>query len=101
MTDRTRTTLDRTICDRVKHAPGFFSLDDWSLTSLIGHGTVPAADRDAVLQALMDCPAHTIMELGERRADHAAPPSGSVPPENAATPRLKADENEAVWGSTR
>ena len=36
--------LDRTVCDGfgvcAKHAPGYFSLDDWGYASLIGDGTV-------------------------------------------------------------
>lgn len=61
--------LDRTICDGfgtcAKHAPGYFSLDDWGYAALIGDGHVPAADRDAVLRALFDCPVHAIVEITE------------------------------------
>ena len=36
--------LDRTVCDGfgicAKHAPGYFSLDDWGYASLMGDGTV-------------------------------------------------------------
>ena len=36
--------LDRTVCDGfgvcAKHAPGYFSLDDWGYACLIGDGTV-------------------------------------------------------------
>ena len=50
--------LDRTICDGfgicAKHAPGYFSLDDWGYASLIGDGTVAESDRDAVMRALLD-----------------------------------------------
>ena len=39
--------LDRTVCDGfgvcAKHAPGYFSLDDWGYASLIGDGTVRRA----------------------------------------------------------
>ena len=42
--------LDRTVCDGfgicAKHAPGYFSLDDWGYAALIGDGTVAEADRD-------------------------------------------------------
>ena len=45
--------LDRTVCDGfgvcAKHAPGYFSLDDWGYASLIGDGTtadVPEQDHD-------------------------------------------------------
>ena len=35
--------LDRTVCDGfgvcAKHAPGYFSLDDWGYASLIGDGS--------------------------------------------------------------
>lgn len=59
--------LDRTLCDGfgicAKHAPKHFSLDDWDYASLIGDGTVPEADRDAVMRALLDCPVHAITEL--------------------------------------
>ena len=60
--------LDRTVCDGfglcAKHAPGYFSLDDWGYASLIGDGTVPEEDRDAVTRALLDCPVHAITEPG-------------------------------------
>ena len=66
-----RIRLDRTVCDGfgicAKHAPEYFSLDDWGYASLIGDGTVPEADRDAVMRALMDCPVHAIIEMGEHR----------------------------------
>lgn len=59
--------LDRTMCDGfgicAKHAPEYFSLDDWDYASLIGDGSVAEADRDAVQRALLDCPVHAIMEL--------------------------------------
>jgi ferredoxin len=59
--------LDRTICDGfgvcAKHAPAYFSLDDWGYASLVGNGDVPQQDRDAVMRALLDCPVHAITEL--------------------------------------
>jgi ferredoxin len=59
--------LDRTVCDGfgicAKHAPEYFSLDDWDYASLIGDGTVPESDRDAVVRALLDCPVHAITVL--------------------------------------
>jgi ferredoxin len=62
-----RIRLDRTMCDGfgicARHAPGYFSLDDWGYASLIGNGTVPDADHDAVKRALMDCPVHAIIEM--------------------------------------
>ena len=62
-----RIRLDRTMCDGfgicARHAPGYFSLDDWGYASLIGNGTVPDADHDAVKRALLDCPVHAIIEM--------------------------------------
>lgn len=46
-----------------KHAPEYFSLDDWGYASLVGNGTVPAADEPAVRRALLDCPVHAIIEM--------------------------------------
>ena len=44
-----RIRLDRTLCDGfgicAKHAPDYFSLDDWGYASLIGDGTVPDSDQ--------------------------------------------------------
>lgn len=97
--------LDRTVCDGfgvcAKHAPGYFSLDDWGYASLIGDGTVPDGDRDAVLRALLDCPVHAITEIGVRQPPtehpaHLAPASSEDPAEN-----LKTEGNEAQWGFTR
>ncbi|MGC2656297.1 MAG: ferredoxin [Mycobacterium sp.] len=94
--------LDRTRCDGfgicAKHAPQYFSLDDWGYASLIGDGTVADADHDAVMRALLDCPVHAIMEIGERR------PSNGVVPSSAASDAvlsLKTEENEAEWGFER
>jgi ferredoxin len=93
--------LDRTLCDGfgicAKHAPNYFSLDDWGYAALIGDGTVAAQDHDAVLRALMDCPVHAIMELGERRPDDPPPPSTEEPHHE----ELKTEDNEAEWGFTR
>jgi ferredoxin len=94
--------LDRTICDGfgicAKHAPGYFSLDDWGYASLLGDGTVAEQDRYEVMNALMDCPVHAIMELDERRPDDALPPSSS---DEDPTAHLKTEANEAEWGFTR
>ena len=64
------------VCDGfgicAKHAPEYFSLDDWGYASLIGNGTVADADRDAVMRALLDCPVHAIIAIGEHQ------PSGRV-----------------------
>jgi ferredoxin len=70
VTESRKVRLDRTMCDGfgacARHAPDYFSLDDWGYASLVGNGTVPAADHDAVMRALLDCPVHAITEL---RAD--------------------------------
>ena len=94
--------LDRTICDGfgicAKHAPGYFSLDDWGYASLIGDGTVAESDRDAVMRALLDCPVHAITELGQRPSrGFQAPLAESEDPAE----HLKTEENEAEWGFTR
>lgn len=64
-----RIRLDRTVCDGfgvcAKHASDYFALDDWGYAALIGDGRVPPEDRDAVMRALLDCPAHAIAELGD------------------------------------
>ena len=66
-----RVRLDRTMCDGfgicAKHAPEYFSLDDWGYASLIGNGHVPEADQAAVQRALLDCPVHAIVELSSFR----------------------------------
>jgi ferredoxin len=77
-----RIKLDRTLCDGfgicAKHAPEYFSLDDWGYACLEGNGEVPEQDRDAVMRALLDCPVHAIIEIPavtqdqDRAADPAA-----------------------------
>ncbi|EKF25574.1 4Fe-4S single cluster domain protein [Mycolicibacterium hassiacum DSM 44199] len=71
MSDGLRIRLDRTLCDGfgicAKHAPEYFSLDDWGYASLIGDGTVAEKDRDAVMRALLDCPVHAIIAVGTSR----------------------------------
>ena len=98
-----RIRLDRTICDGfgacAKHAPDYFSLDDWGYASLVGDGTVIGQDRDAVMRALMDCPVHAIIYMGEHRpADGANSSSRS---EEASEPHPRTESNEAVWGFVR
>ncbi|MCW2630933.1 MAG: suaB 2 [Mycobacterium sp.] len=70
-----RIKLDRTMCDGfgacARHAPEYFSLDDWGYASLEGNGAIPEQDRDAVMRALLDCPVHAIIELSDSPA--AAP----------------------------
>ncbi|HXO51158.1 MAG TPA: ferredoxin [Mycobacterium sp.] len=96
-----RIKLDRTVCDGfgacAKHAPEYFSLDDWGYASLVGDGEIPKADHDAVTRALLDCPVHAIIEMGEYRA--AAPPPLNA--EEAPEPHVKSDDNEAIWGFVR
>ncbi|HXS86075.1 MAG TPA: ferredoxin [Mycobacterium sp.] len=97
-----RIRLDRTICDGfgvcAKHAPEYFSLDDWGYASVEGTGEVADGDRDAVMRALLDCPVHAITEWGEHR--EAAPHDRSVGADDAAE-HLKTEANEAEWGFTR
>jgi len=94
--------LDRTICDGfglcAKHAPEYFSLDDWGYASLEGTGEVAEGDHDAVMRALLDCPVHAITEWGEHR--EATPHDRSVGADDAAE-HLKTEDNEAEWGFTR
>jgi ferredoxin len=72
-----RIRLDRTKCDGfgacAKHAPEYFSLDDWGYASLVGNGTIPDEDHDAVMRALLDCPVHAIIETRETRSHSAQP----------------------------
>lgn len=79
-----RIRLDRTLCDGfglcAKHAPEYFSLDDWGYASLEGNGRIPEADRDAVTRALLDCPVHAIIAMAE---DQAA--ENTKGPRNAAS----------------
>ena len=93
-----RIRLDRTMCDGfgacAKHAPGYFSLDDWGYASLIGNGSVPEVDQHAVKRAVLDCPVHAIIEIGEYR------PAGEPPltnnSEEASEPDLKTEDSEAI-----
>jgi ferredoxin len=98
-----RIRLDRTICDGfgncAKHAPEYFSLDDWGYASLVGDGRVPEKDRDAVMRALMDCPVHAIIYMGEHRPSDANPPQ--VNTEEASEPDVKSEDDEAIWGFVR
>ena len=95
--------LDRTVCDGfgicAKHAPGYFSLDDWGYASLIGDGTVAETDRDAVKRALLDCPVHAITEIGDRRPSVPHPLLSESDDDPAA--HVKTESNEAQWGFTR
>lgn len=104
MSDGLRIRLDRTLCDGfgicAKHAPEYFSLDDWGYASLIGDGTVSEKDRDAVMRALLDCPVHAIVYMGEHRPsdDNAV----REEPHESPEPEPKAGESsEAISGFVR
>ena len=98
-----RIKLDRTVCDGfgacAKHAPEYFSLDDWGYAALVGNGEIPAEDHDAVTRALLDCPVHAIIEMGEHRppGDGAAHHDAQETPE----PEPKTEDNEAISGFVR
>jgi ferredoxin len=100
--ERMTVRLDRTICDGfgicAKHAPGYFSLDDWGYASLIGDGTVPEADQNAVMRALLDCPVHAITRIGERRP---SVPHPDLRDDDDPAEHVKTESNEAQWGFTR
>ncbi len=103
MSDKMRIKLDRTLCDGfgicAKHAPEYFSLDDWGYAVLVGDGNIPEQDRDAVMRALLDCPVHAIMEINAHGPGGAPPPP---PPTNEdPADQLKVEDNEAEWGFTR
>lgn len=91
-----RIRLDRTICDGfgacARHAPGYFSLDDWGYVSLLGDGVIPDADRDDVLRAVFDCPANAIIEMS---ADEFA---GEEPPDPRGQSEDETPAFEARWG---
>jgi ferredoxin len=89
--------LDRTICDGfgfcAKHAPEYFSLDDWGYASLVGNGDIPEQDHDAVMRALWDCPVNAIMKIDEYRpSDEPTPVELGTFDEPAPEP-----EGEAEW----
>ena len=98
-----RILLDRTVCDGfgicAKHAPDYFSLDDWGYASLIGDGTVPEEDRDAVMRALMDCPVHAIIYMGEHRPSDDGTSAGEA--RETPEPDPKSHDSEAIWGFVR
>ncbi|CAJ1581236.1 ferredoxin [[Mycobacterium] wendilense] len=96
--------LDRTLCDGfgicAKHAPEYFSLDDWGYAVLVGDGNIPEQDRDAVMRALLDCPVHAIMEINAHGPNEAPPGPRPATDEDPGA-HLKVDDNEAEWGFTR
>ena len=63
--------LDRTVCDGfgtcALHAPDVFSLDEWGYPSLTGDGWIADDREHAVRRALLDCPAHAIVDLDDAR----------------------------------
>lgn len=73
MTKDMRIRLDRTVCDGfgvcARHAPEYFSLDDWGYASLTGNGAVRQADHDAVMRALLGCPVHAITQFSDNSHD--------------------------------
>ena len=96
-----RIKLDRTLCDGfglcAKHAPAYFSLDDWGYASLVGNGDIPADDHDAASRALLDCPVHAIIEMGQHRATAAPAHNADEAPE----PHLNSEDSEAISGFVR
>lgn len=97
MSEPMKIKLDRTLCDGfgicAKHAPAHFSLDDWGYASLIGDGTVSESDRDLVMRALLDCPVHAIVELGEHGPPRRRPVVDRV---DVAEPHLTSEASEAI-----
>jgi ferredoxin len=103
MSEGMRVRLDRTMCDGfgicAKHAPQYFSLDDWGYASLVGDGIVPETDRDAVMRALMDCPVHAIIEMTAGKPVDAPRPSAIA--DEVSEPHPDTEANEAEWGFVR
>jgi ferredoxin len=99
-----RIRLDRTMCDGfgicAKHAPEYFSLDDWGYASLVGNGVIPEADQPAVRRALLDCPVHAIIEMaGDERSSGdrpLQPPAGVERPGDAHGGDHDPDHADAV-----
>ncbi len=94
-----RIRLDRTLCDGfgvcAKHAPEYFSLDDWGYASLEGNGAIPEQDRAVVMRALLDCPVHAIIEMGPEPRPSRDEAAHSDVRETPA-PDPKTDDNEAI-----
>jgi ferredoxin len=90
--------LDRTVCDGfgicARHAPEYFSLDDWGYASLVGDGSVADDDRAAVMRALLDCPVHAIVAIGEHQpSGRPRPPTSS---EETPEPHVDNENSEAI-----
>ena len=98
MSEPMKIRLDRTLCDGfgicAKHAPDYFSLDDWGYASMMGDGTVPEADRDAVMRALLDCPVHAIIAMGEHLPSGQARPSTNS--DESSEPHVDNEHSEAI-----
>ena len=98
-----RIRLDRTVCDGfglcAKHAPEYFSLDDWGYASLVGNGEVP---RPTTMRSCARCwtapctPSSRWANTGSRR--RSAHHDRAV---QTIRPRPKTEANEAEWGFTR
>lgn len=62
-----RIKLDRTLCDGfgtcALRAPDIFSLDEWGYAALAGGNDVPEEAEARTRRAILDCPAHAIIEL--------------------------------------
>ena len=103
MSEPMKIRLDRTLCDGfgicAKHAPEYFSLDDWGYASLAGDGTVPEVDRDAVMRALLDCPVHAIIEYGEHGPLGERSPA--INAEDSSEPNVGAGDSQAISGFVR
>jgi ferredoxin len=93
-----RIRLDRTICDGfgvcAKHAPEYFSLDDWGYASLEGNGTIPEEDQPAVMRALLDCPVHAIIEMGGHRPSRDGTAHSQA--QDVPEPDPRTVDNEAI-----
>jgi ferredoxin len=95
--------LDRTLCDGfgvcAKHAPDYFSLDDWGYASLTGSGTVLEGDEDAVTRALLDCPVHAIIAISQ----HGPSGNAKLPHhvDETGEPNLDTEDSDAISGFVR
>jgi len=93
-----RIRLDRTMCDGfgvcAKHAPEYFSLDDWGYASLEGNGTIPQKDQAAVMRALLDCPVHAIIEMGQPHPSNDG--AAHAETREAPEPHPKTEDSEAI-----
>ncbi len=83
-----RIKLDRTVCDGfgtcAEHAPELFSMDEWGYPSLVGAGEVTDLQEAPARRALLDCPAHAIVELSVRQPMAAGGEAGVARTASAA-----------------